>query len=75
MLKVAFGIAVVCSVLLALVRGLFPTIPLLIVFSPFAILATFVIIGWFLEALFELFKVLLNLGVIILIIYLMLKLL
>ena len=74
MFKAAFGIAVVCSVLLALVRWVFPSIPLLIVFSPFAILATFVVIGWILEALFELFKVLLNLGVIILIIYLILKL-
>ena len=74
MYKVAFGIAVMCSVILALVRWLFPAIPYIIVLSPFAILAAFVVIGWILEALFELFKVLLNLGVIILIIYLILKL-
>ena len=75
MFKVAFGIAVVFSVLLALVRWLLPAIPLLIVLSPFAVLATFVIIGWILEALFELFKALINLGVVILIIYLISKLL
>jgi len=74
MLKAAFGITVVCSVLLALARWIFPTIPLIIVLSPYAILATFVVLGWILEALFELFKVLMNLGVIILIIYLILKL-
>ena len=75
MFKAAFGIAVVFSVLLALVRWLLPAIPLLIVLSPFAVLATFVIIGWILEALFELFKALINLGVVILIIYLISKLL
>jgi hypothetical protein len=74
MFKVAFGIALVCSVLLALVRGLFPAIPYIIVFSPFVALAALVLIGWILEALFELFKVLMNLGVVILIIYLLLKL-
>ena len=74
MYKAAFGIAVVCSVLLALVRWLFPTIPFYIVLSPFAALATFIVIGWILEALFELFKVLMNIGVVILIIYLISKL-
>jgi hypothetical protein len=72
--KFAFGFVVVCSVLLALVRWLFPTIPYYIVLSPFAILATVVVLGWILEALFELFKVLMNLGVIFLIIYLISKL-
>jgi hypothetical protein len=42
--------------------------------SSFAVLAAFVIIGWILEALFELFKVILNPGIVILIIYLILKL-
>jgi hypothetical protein len=74
MYKVAFGIAVVFSVLLAMVRWLFPAIPYLIVLSPFAILASIVVIGWILEALFELFKILMNLGVVILIIYLISKL-
>jgi hypothetical protein len=72
--KVAFGIAMVCSFLLALVIWLFPTLPYYIVLSPYAILASLVIIGWILEALFELFKVLLNLGVIILILYMISKL-
>ena len=75
MFKAAFGIAVVFSVLLALVRWLFPALQLLIVLSPFAVLASFVAIGWILEALFELFKVLMNLGIVILIIYLISKLL
>jgi len=75
MFKAAFGIAVVFSVLLALVRWLFPALPFLIVLSPFAILASIVVIGWILEALFELFKILMNLGVVILIIYLISKLL
>ena len=74
MFKAAFGIAVVFSVLLALVRWLFPALPFLIVLSPFAILASIVVIGWILEALFELFKILMNLGVVILIIYLISKL-
>jgi hypothetical protein len=74
MFKAAFGIAVLFSVLLALVRWLFPAVPYVIVLSPFAILATFVIIGWILEALFELFKILLNLVAVFLIIYLLLKL-
>ena len=75
MYKVAFGIAVLCSVLLTLGRWLFPALPFLIVLSPFAILASIVVIGWILEALFELFKILMNLGVVILIIYLISKLL
>jgi len=74
MFKAAFGTAVLCSILLALVRWLFPAISYYIVLSPFAILATVVVLGWILEALFELFKVLMNLGVMILIIYLILKL-
>ena len=74
MFKAAFGIAVVFSVLLALVRWLFPSISFVIVLSPFAILASFVVIGWILEALFELFKILLNLVAVFLIIYLLLKL-
>jgi hypothetical protein len=66
--------AMIGVLILLAVRWVFPSLSLWIVFSPFLVLAGLVFLIWVVEALYEGFKIALNIGFVIALIYLFLEL-
>jgi hypothetical protein len=73
--KTGFGIAFILVLFISFLKWMIPAISIWIVISPFLFLSAIVLCVWVIEALFELFKILLNLAVIGFIIYLLFKVL
>jgi len=68
--KITFGVAFTIALVLLLIKIVFTSLSLWIVFSPLIILGGIVIFIWITGAFFELFKIVLKWVVLFLIIYL-----
>lgn len=72
--KTGFGFVLILMLILLGAKLIIPTTSMWVVISPIALLTAIMIFGWLIEALFEVFKIALKLGVIIVLVYLFTKL-
>lgn len=68
--KIAFGIAFTLALCLLIIKFIFPSLSLWVVFSPLIVLGGIVIFIWISGAFFELFKIILKWVLLFLILYL-----
>jgi flagellar biosynthesis protein FliR len=73
MFKAAFGIAFTIVLVLSFLKWLIPELPFFIVLTPLLLLLACAILAWIIEVLFEVFKFVLNLTIVLLILYLLSK--